>query len=160
MDIREQSVSISSALVSSRSAALLRALQTTMNPHDYRIPDADAEDQFQLDHCEYRLRGWIVERSDSLRLDEYDPWAGEISYPPIVPAEFVCERMQLQSDAERRTFRQSGDSTEVLWSQVWGEPKTSRHQDAPRQRGRRLPAGSGFCVAIARTNGYGSNYQR
>lgn len=144
-DMREQSVSISSALVSRhRSAALLRALQTTMNPHDYRIPDADVEDQFQLDHGEYKLRGWIVERSDSLRLDEYDPWSGEISYPPIVPAEFVCEQMQLRSDAERRTFRQSGDLTEVLWSQVWGEAKTNRHEDAPRQRGRRLQANRGF----------------
>ena len=85
-DTREQSVSISSGLVGrSRSAALVRALQTASDPHDYRIPDADAEDQFQLDHGEYRLKGWILERSDPRRLDEYDPWAGEISYPAVVP---------------------------------------------------------------------------
>ncbi|MFL6446340.1 MAG: hypothetical protein ACJ746_01365 [Bryobacteraceae bacterium] len=149
-DIREQSVSISSALVSRhRSLALLRALQTTTDPHDYRIP-ADADDEFELDRGEYRLRGWISETSDPLRLDQNDPWAGEINYPPIVPAEFVCERMQLRSDVERRIFMQSSDSTAVFWSQTWGQAKTNRHEDGPTQRGRRLQADRKFLSRLLR----------
>ena len=82
---REESIHVYSALVSSdRSMALLRALQSVDNPHDYRIPDA--EDDLQINFDGFQLKGWIVDRSHDGRLDEQDPWAGAIRYPPLEPA--------------------------------------------------------------------------
>jgi hypothetical protein len=147
----EQSVSISSALVSSsRSEALLGALQTAANPFDYRIPDED--DDLQIEHDGFQLKGWVADQKCSSLLDEYDPWAGEISYPGIAPGKFVRRCMQLTSDSEERTWYTPADKGphEVLWSQVWGQTR-EKDNDRPREHGRRLQGTPGFVVDLLRT---------
>ena len=55
---RKESIVVHSALVSpERSLSLLRALQTTKNVYDYKIPDAG--DNLEIDHAHYKLKGWI-----------------------------------------------------------------------------------------------------
>ncbi|RME06626.1 MAG: hypothetical protein D6816_07535, partial [Bacteroidetes bacterium] len=91
---REESIHVASALVSpDRSMALLRALQSVDNPYDYRIPDAS--DDLQIDFEGFQLKGWIVDRYCDRGLDEYDPWAGAITYPSPVPAAYITDIMNL-----------------------------------------------------------------
>lgn len=69
---REQRVTISSALVSPGTAvALVRALQSTQDPHDFRIPWQD--DDAQIQEGPYRLQGWLTRDSRSAAFDENDP---------------------------------------------------------------------------------------
>ncbi len=75
---------ISSALVQPQTArALLRALQTAKNPHDFKIPDEN--DHLEIDHFPYRMLGWLEYRSSGEGTDELDPLrhtVGERSYGP------------------------------------------------------------------------------
>jgi hypothetical protein len=146
---REESIRITSALVSSdRSMALLRALQSATNPHDYRIPDAD--DELQIDVDGFQLKGWIVDHSRDSQLDEYDPWAGGIRYPPLVPASYVIELMKLNSDIEHRRWFANGKQEEVAWSQVWGHLKEKDDDGERHESGERFQASFAFIMLLLR----------
>ncbi|MBT9444555.1 MAG: hypothetical protein IV086_02510 [Hyphomonadaceae bacterium] len=140
---RQESVHVSSALVSpSRSMSLLRALQTTRNSRDYRIPHAN--DDTEIDIEGFRLKGWIADRQASDRLDEYDPWAAGIRWPPYAPAEFVVQAMDLcTGEEEKRWSRNSSKEEAALISQVWGE-KLRRSEDGEGDNGARLQATRSF----------------
>jgi hypothetical protein len=139
-----ESIHVSSALVSpGRSNALLRALQTASNPHDYRIPDAN--DDLQIDSGAFLLKGWVVDRDRESGLDKFDPWAGDIRCPPIIPAQFVRALMQVDGDAEHRVWRRQDDRTgkRVLWSQIWGCHR-DKDDETEGERGKRLQASFAF----------------
>jgi hypothetical protein len=143
---REETIRVSSALVSSeRSYALLRALQTAGNPHDYRIPDAD--DDLQISSEGFDLLGWVVDGCSDGGIDESDPWAGGIHYPPIVPATLVLDLMNIECDSENRIWRlrDSGSERIVLWSQIWGCYEERDHE-SETERGRRLQTELPFVV--------------
>jgi hypothetical protein len=144
---REESIHVHSALVSSdRSMALLRALQSTDNPHDYRIPDAD--DELQIDFEGFQLKGWIAERSHESGLDEQDPWAGAIMYPPPEPAAYIIDLMKLNSDAEHRRWFIQGDHTDIAWSQVWGHFQEKDDNETNHESGERFQASFAFIVSL------------
>jgi hypothetical protein len=130
----------------------MRALQTAGNPFDYRIPDAD--DEFQIKRGDFELKGWITERHQSSVLDEQDPWAGGISYPPITPAQFVIDLMHLDSDSERRVWRVKVDQRDqdVLWSQLWGQYR-EKDDETDGGSGSRLQASFCFIVEFLRRIG-------
>lgn len=150
---REESINVSSALVSSnRSLALLRALQSTDNPHDYRIPDAD--DDLQIDFDGFQLKGWIVDRSRDSGLDDQDPWAGAIRYPPPGPAAYVAELMSLKSDDERRRWHAGAALGDVAWSQVWGHfPEKDDYDEMNHESGSRFQTSLAFIVELLRKLG-------
>jgi hypothetical protein len=146
---REESVHVSSALVSKeRSAALLRALQTSSNPHDYKIPDAD-DDRMQLDTDGFQLKGWVIDRDRSGGLDDRDPWAGEIRFPPPSPAHYAVDLMKLEPDTDRRTWR-GDDRHAVMWAQVWGHFREKDEEDEGHETGQRLQASPAFIVEFLR----------
>lgn len=135
----QQSVHIRSALVSpDNSLALLRALGTVNNVHDYAIPRAGSD--MEIDRFGFLLKGWIVDRSRDGGLDGQDRWAGGISFPPPMPARDVIELLRLQTDSDRRVWRSEGESL-VMVSQVWGEyDEAKRHESSSPERGGRLQA--------------------
>jgi hypothetical protein len=142
---REESIGVASALVSSdRSVALLSALQSTSNAHDYRIPDAD--DDLQIDSGGFQLKGWLTEVSGYTRLDEYDPWAGAIRYPPPAPAAYVIERFDLNSDVERR--RWFVDGVDVAWAQTWGHFHDKDEDESSHESGARFQASLAFMKSL------------
>jgi hypothetical protein len=146
-DRREESINVGSALVSpNRSAALLRALQNTGNPSDYRIPDA--EDELQIDQGGFQLKGWIVDRSSDWGIDKRDPWAGDIRYPPPEPADYVVRLMKLSSDTERRRWFVQGECTDVAWSSTWGHFSEKDDEETSHDGGSRFQASLGFTVAL------------
>jgi hypothetical protein len=137
---------VRSALVSpDRSEALLRALQTARNHHDYRIPDAD--DDLQIDEGSFRLTGWVLDHTQGNRLDRYDPWAGDIGYPPIVPAPRIIEAMNLAGDPDCRIWRMVGQEDAVLSSYLWGSGEIEDdYAENERDRGRGLIASRSFVM--------------
>ena len=147
---REESILVRSALVSrSCSEALLRALQTAKDPHDYRIPDAG--DELELDHGDFQLKGWVAAPDSENRLDEQDPWSGSIRYPPVSPAPFVEKLMHLSSDSERRVWcaQRNGKIEEVLRSQVWGRFREEDDENNA-ENGSRIQASVPFLLEFLR----------
>ena len=141
---REERADISSALVTSdRSFALLRALQTAIDLHAYRIPDAG--DDLEIDESGFQLKGWVENRDFETGRDEFDPWAGAIGYPPLKPAKFVRDLFQLEADRECRVWQlqTEGVHKEVLWSQVWGSDH-GQYYETEGEHGRRLQASHAF----------------
>lgn len=134
---REQSVRISSALVSSKiSSALLRALQTVPKPTAYRIPPAG--DEMEVNFGSFVLRGWISTSSGEFGIDEFDPWAGCIHFPPLRPAPWVCDQFGLWPDPERRIWRLSAEGDSVAFRSLnWGRREEDHEYHAP-ETGERL----------------------
>jgi len=141
---REEGVHIASALVSSnRSASLLRALQTATNPHDYRIP-ADGDDM-EIDQMGFQLKGWVEDHDPESGPDKFDPWAGDIRYPPLKPAKFVRDLLQLEMDKEFRVWQLQAEGAlkEVLWSQAWGSYRR-KDDESEGEHGQRLQVSRAF----------------
>lgn len=143
-----QQISIYSALVSTdRSMALARALETTYDPHDYRIPDA--EDDLQIDFKGYQLKGWVVDRTRDRALDESDPWAGGIRWPAPRPASSITKLMNLHSDPEGREWKVGNSADAALLSKVWGDVEERKEEEAP-EHGDRLDASPSFISQMLR----------
>lgn len=140
---RNESISVNTALVSSeRSASLLRALQTTANPHDFRIPDAN--DDLQIDNGPYQMMGWIVDRPSERGIDENDPWAGQVRFPAPEPAAFVTEMMHLSTDSDHRIWLTPFSPVPALMSKAWGCCQERHNSEQPS--GSRLRASIPFVV--------------
>ena len=135
---RVQSVFVRSALVSpERSMALLRALSTVKDRHDYGIPSSD--DEFQIDRAGFVLKGWIEDRVHDREFDGKDHWSGGVHYPPPVPSVEIVELMALETDSDKRVWR-DGAKTPVMSSQMWGH----LDQDNNPEHGERLQASIDF----------------
>jgi hypothetical protein len=126
-------------VASSVSEALLRALQTDDQCHA-SLPRADEESE--INSGQFVLKGWIIGKDEREGLDRHDPWAGDISYPPIAPAPDIIDLMELVSDHERRIWMDRDERTVVLRSQLW-EEFLSGEDDEP-EKGSRLQASYGF----------------
>jgi hypothetical protein len=150
-DRREETVTISSALVSpDRSSALLRALQTTDDSSNYLIPPSD--DDREIDSGLFQLRGWIVNRSHNQGIDEFDPWAGAISYPAPRPSEAIAKLMSLKSYADHRRWQQDGATEEALAVAIWGTFHEG-DDDIREERGNRVQASREFLMSLLSTCG-------
>jgi hypothetical protein len=139
----EQSVGISSALVSpDKASALLRALGTAKDVHEYALPSAGSD--MEIDKPGFVLKGWIVDRSRDQGLDGHDRWAGYIRFPPPMPARGVVDLMNLETDPDRRLWKDT-EGTVVMTSRVWGHyDESTRQQRSNPERGARLQVSLGF----------------
>ena len=80
------SVRISSSLVSPDTGlSLIRALQTSDDSHDYRLPPAGHE--FEIDDGPFVLRGWLSEHSGDARLDQKDVFNHGVRLIETMPSE-------------------------------------------------------------------------
>ena len=144
---REQSASIYSALVNpEKSEALLRALSTTKDVHDYAIPSAGSD--MEIDESEFELKGWVFDHSRDRGLDKYDRWSGGITLPPPHPDTFVIEQMKIEKDSDLRVWKDQSKS-QVMESQVWGYyDEAKRHESTNPNRGSRLQACVSFIASM------------
>jgi hypothetical protein len=152
-DRREEHIHVSSALVSAeRAPALLRALQSTRNPHDYRIPPAG--DELEIDHGLFQLKGWIESHTRDRELDGFDPWAGAISYPPPRPAQNAIDLLNLKPDIQGRQWHIGGNGATAV-SATWGQVKEKRRgsEEDEVERGTRLQAPSEFVGELLKKTG-------
>ncbi len=145
---REESIHVRSALVSpDRSMALLRALQSADNLDVYKIPNA--HDDLQIDFDGFQLKGWVVDSGPDNGLDDQDPWAGSIAYPPV-PAAYVKKLLNLDSDVEQRHWFIEGDNVSVAWSEVWGHFQEEKNYNTEQESGSRLKVAYPLVVELLR----------
>lgn len=141
---RIEEVRVSSALVApERATALVHALQCARSPFEHHLPRAG--DDSEIDHSPFRLRGWIVDPHIEKGLDQYDPWAGSIEFPPYAPTADLVQMLGLEADAELRNWRQpvSGHAEETISCSVWGtweDPNQDDYYEGRRDGGRVLSA--------------------
>nr|VFJ72035.1 MAG: hypothetical protein BECKFM1743A_GA0114220_106171 [Candidatus Kentron sp. FM]VFJ73123.1 MAG: hypothetical protein BECKFM1743C_GA0114222_107031 [Candidatus Kentron sp. FM]VFK20361.1 MAG: hypothetical protein BECKFM1743B_GA0114221_106891 [Candidatus Kentron sp. FM] len=117
--IGKETISISSAMATpDRSMALLRALQTADNPHEYKIPND--RDELEIDEPGFQLCGWIaIPNWGSTGLDEFDPFAGKIPWPGPKPGRRVRRLLKLVGDEDDRVWRLNGEPVMAL--RIWGD---------------------------------------
>ena len=122
--VNGEAVSVGSVLVPSRHAAtFLAAMQTSPSPGEIYLPDADYIDhEEKVDDPELRLFGWVNTGSDSLSLDEYDPWAGKISSPGPRPCQEILDVLTAMADPDARswTLPAGGRLRSETWSRSTG----------------------------------------
>jgi hypothetical protein len=130
---RTETLYISSAFVPPEaSQSLLNALSSCSNPRDFKLPNYEEEDmEFELGP--FVLKGWIYRNYSSKRLDELDPFAGEIYYPPYQIGKSIVEQMGLSADAEQREWYVDGEGKPSLLCAIWSSNKSEYDKDRWRQ---------------------------
>ncbi|ELO0755446.1 hypothetical protein QNO85_002930 [Salmonella enterica] len=145
---RKESIAVHSALVSpERSLSLLRALQTTKNVYDFKIPDAG--DSLEIDHAYYKLKGWIKDITEYYGIDEFDPWAGNVRFPIPEPASFVIDKMKLTTDKDHRVWHSPSCVEPAMVSSIWGH--LSGKNEEEKSHGYRLCASIHFIKSALKT---------
>ena len=140
---REESFYVSTALVSpAASQSLLNALTTCSNPHDFKLPDYQ-EESMEFESYPFVVKGWVWREYTDNRLDQYDPHAGQIAFPPYQVGESIAEKLGLSFDSEQREwFLPNADKASILGA-LWSTSKSSLDED-PLRRGERLSASLAF----------------
>ncbi len=151
-DERTETFSISTALVSqTTSDALLRALITCSDPFDYKLPNY-REDRMEIDSGTFQLKGLINEQSNSKGLDEFDPYADEISYPPFSLATEIANQTGLTVGPDGKSW--VSDTSEVVLScETWSSYRKERDEERA-QSGMRLKAKLSFLRYLCSSLGY------
>ena len=138
---RKEDVSIRSAFVArGTSDALMRALQSCEDHHDYKIPDYE-EDDMEPDQGNYVLKGWLEYPSGSKGLDDFDPRSAEVSYPIISVGASVMSDLKLVSEFD--TWKEIKKTKEVLRCENWSTDRGDRDEYTD-QCGIRLKASFNF----------------
>lgn len=150
---REESYSVACALVEPEGAqSLLHALATCANPHNYNLPSYQ-EGGMEFNLFPFILRGWICDDYQDRGIDEFDPFAGDISYPPLSVGERYAEHLSLEAGAEEREWFVTDGDEAVVQSRLWGA-SPDEYRDRPVRRGMRLSASTeflkAFCASLKR----------
>ena len=146
---RTERFSVSTAMVSTAAAdALLRALTTCSNPSDYKLPDFD-EDDMEIESGIFQLKGWVDDGNNSKELDEFDPYADNVSYPPYTAGETILEQLGLVADMSGKGYNNS-QSQKVLSCEIWASHREDREEE-PEQAGMRLKASLPFLKQLCTT---------
>jgi hypothetical protein len=134
---RKEDVSIRSAFVARETSdALMRALQSCEDHHDYKIPEYE-EDDMEFKSDKFILKGWLGYPSGSKGLDDFDARSADISYPIISVGTSVMTDLKLVS--EFNTWKEIGKTKEVLRCENWSTDRGERDEYTD-QSGMRLKA--------------------
>lgn len=145
-----ETISVHSALVSpTTSSSLLRAIQTVEHPHDFRIPSAG--DDLEFDATPYLLKGWVQDQHHESGIDNSDPWAGNVRFPVPEPAAFVVDLMSMSTDADRREWVLPSSPMSVMRSHTWGYFQDNDRSE--QATGVRLDATISFVIEFLKTTG-------
>jgi hypothetical protein len=146
---RTETYSISSALVARETSdSLLRALQTCLDPYDYKLPYYK-EDRMEIENGIFVLKGWIDEHSNSLRLDEADPYTNDIAYPLYSIGDDIVKRLGLISINDGKQW--INESNEILLTcETWSSHKQDKNEESD-QSGIRLKASLSFLKYLCNT---------
>jgi hypothetical protein len=145
-----ENYSISTALVSrATSKSLLYALSNCKDPYDYKLPDYE-EDRVEIDADLFNLKGWIKTYSKSNRLDEFDLYANDISYPPYSIGESIKDKLNLAVDEEGKIWTSSISTNPSLVCEIWNSYIDDTYK-VPTQSGKRLKASLSFLKYLCYT---------
>ena len=140
---RNENYSINSSLVSKKTSnALMIALETCSDPHDYKLPNYE-EDRMEIDSGFFKLKGWIKDESASKGLDEYDPYADNIDYPSYTIGESIVNKLNLSAANNGKLWYLSTLSSPSLQCETWNSYRDDRNESS-NQAGTRLKASLQF----------------
>ncbi|WP_368889320.1 ATP-binding protein [Morganella morganii] len=122
------SVRISSALVNPETGvSLIRALQTSDDSHDYRLPPAGHE--LEINDDPFLLHGWLNEHSGDSRLDEKDVFNHGVRLIEATPSENVVEILGLhRSESYPVSWLDSSNGERAFHYEAWGDTKDDSQQ--------------------------------
>nr|WP_315221555.1 dsDNA nuclease domain-containing protein [uncultured Flavobacterium sp.] len=147
---RDESISIASALVSKdTSHALIRALQTCSDPHDYKLPEYE-ERRMEIDSDSFQLKGWIRNVHRSKGIDQYDPYAEDIDYPALIIGTGIVDKLKLLVKDDGKHWYLPSSSMPALKCETWSNQQLER-DESPNQCGSRLKATVTFLKQLCTT---------
>lgn len=136
-----ESVFVCSALVSRIGAeSLVAALQTADDLDRFALPPASWDGNIEAGALS--LRAWVMDRQETARLDEFDPWGKDLSYPGPAPSPDIAETLGLTLSANGRTW-ETRDGGHRLRRETWTHTR-GWASDGATTPGTRLSGEPGF----------------
>lgn len=117
---------VASALVTPQGVgALQRALESSTNPSDWKLP-SEGETDFEFERYGYAMSGWLDERDreDLIGLDSFDPLATSLRWGTQLPGSRFRKVAGAELDPRGRTLSIKGFV--VARASQWGDAHTSQ----------------------------------
>lgn len=128
---------ITSALVlPETSESLLYALSTCDDFHDFKLPNYKERDM-EIKSGKFKLEGWIKERHISKGLDEFDPFAAKIYYPPYAIGKKIMKTLGLKASNDLKEFYLNTMLTPSLINIIYSNNYDS-YDSEPEQNGMKM----------------------
>ena len=119
------------------------------DPRGYGLVNfAEPDYDNNTNHQPFQLKKWIYRDHPSRYLDKYDPYAGDIDYPPYMIDNSIIEQFTLASDTENRYWYLNDSDSASIVTQIWSEDKPERRDDYIR-RGHRMHASLSFLLDLS-----------
>ena len=153
-DGHNESIYISSRLVPSWTSA---SLQRAIIHHQSDAPDSMSLAHFDsrdYDGCAdhpFKLKSWYTQSDHNDRVDEFDPYAGALYYPPITLNQEIALQFKLTPDNENRYWYDADTDEAMLCSQLWSEDKPQWEDNDYCSKGKRLQASLSFVKTLSST---------
>ena len=140
-----KSVSISSALVSPEvSESLLNTMNTYTNPYEFYLPDFE-EERREIRNTPFILKSLIGNNESQERsIDDLDPHAGKIYYPPITVNNEFIKRFRMSADLEQRGWYLPQDKYASIVNEIWSTGQQHELLEDPIDQGNTLSASLDF----------------
>jgi len=140
---RKENLYVYTALVSPpTSQSLLNAMTISSDPYDFKLPEYQEKD-WEFESAPFELKGWVWRGENDARLDEFDPFAGQIAYPSYQVGVSIIEKLDLSVDTEQREWFLPNTDKPSLVCELWSTNKPKPDED-PLRRGWRLSASLDF----------------
>jgi hypothetical protein len=147
---RKEELGVYTALVSpSTSQALSNAMTSCPDPYDFQLPEYQEKD-WEIESAPFELKGWIWRGEIGRRLDEFDPFASKIAYPPYQVGASIVEKLGLSVDTEQREWFLPKTEKLALVCELWSTNKP-REDEEPLRRGQRISASLEFLKNLCAT---------
>ncbi|WP_159478906.1 ATP-binding protein [Chryseobacterium sp. 18068] len=147
---KTESIHIRSALVSKgSSSALMNALQTCIDPYDYKLPHYK-EGNVEIYSNNFELNGWVKDSYSSKRFDEYDPYADNIDYPPYEIGEEIINKLDLNLNETAKEWYSPFSAKPSMTCKIWSSYR-NRLDENPDQSGKCLSASLSFLRHVCAT---------
>jgi len=119
---KSERVHISSALVTPNSSlALIRSLQLEPNHHNYSIPQLGQHSHDQENHNEnFNMKGFIRRIEHESGIEQFDPLAGDIDFPPVTLGEDFIEQCGLVESSDG-VWSKQGRTDNAFITEIWGK---------------------------------------
>ena len=137
---RIENLRVNCALVNKETAnSLAASLRSAESPHEYHLPWSD-EEYNDFGEPPFDLTGWInASDGGDPRIDKFDPYAREITYPPATIGHEFAEMLDLSVDSEKRVWVRDGCAEPSAINEIWSERSVFDHDELFRE-GERLSA--------------------
>jgi len=153
-DGHNESIDISSRLVPRWASA---SLQCAITNHQSDMPDSkslahiDSRDHDDCADQPFKLKSWYTQGDRHDRLDEFDPYAGALDYPPITINLEIALQLKIAPDSENRYWYDADTDEATLRSQLWSEDKPQQEDNDYCSKGNRLQASLTFLKTLLST---------